>query len=209
MVKTEDTDKIILALRAKYHEKMAKQQLVEREIDIGINKVPLQREILFGGKCSIMLPVTMTDMDYLSKMVRYRSQNRPQVIKVDYGMDATVTFSQFSADSIEEDVSGQMEQICLDMKKIWKQNVFYDRGEVEADGFPVAWMDFRAFCMDGNIYSLLFIFQVDEQMILGNFHCSFSKYDMWKPVVLKLLSTIKKAEEETENERISDKSGTV
>lgn len=77
-----------------------------------------------------------------------------------------------------------------DMKKVWKQNVFYDMGKVTADGHTVAWMDFKAFCMDGSIYSLLFLFQAGNQMILGNFHCSFVQYDIWKPVILKLLTTI-------------------
>lgn len=202
MVKAEDIDKTILALRAKYREELETHKPIEREIDIGINKVPLHRELLFGGKCSIMLPETMVDMDRLESMVRYRSQNRPQIIKTDYGMDVTVTFSQFPGDRMEEDISGQMEKVCHDMKRVWKQNVFYDRGDIAADGFPVAWMDSRAFCLDGSLYSLLFMFQVEDQVILGNFHCNFSKYDIWKPAVLKLLSTIKK--EEAENERISD-----
>ena len=72
------------------------------------------------------------------------------------------------------------------MKKIWKQNVFYDTGEVMAENTPVAWMDFRAYCLDGNLYSMLFIFQMREQAVLGNFHCSFPKYDIWKPVILKI-----------------------
>ena len=74
--------------------------------------------------------------------------------------------------------------------KIWKQNVFYDRGEISAAGEPVVWMDLRAYCLDGSLYMILFMFQIEEQIVLGNFHCSFPQYDIWKPVVLKLLTTI-------------------
>ena len=83
-----------------------------------------------------------------------------------------------------------MAVIRNDMRKIWKQNVFYDIGEVVAENTPVAWMDFKAYCLDGNLYSLLFMFQTQARSILGNFHCSFPIYDIWKPVVLKLLTTI-------------------
>ena len=78
----------------------------------------------------------------------------------------------------------------MKIQKIWKQYVFYDIGEIVADNIPVAWMDFKAFCINGMIYSMLFLFQIEEQAVLGNFHCVFPKYDIWKPAVLKLLTTI-------------------
>ena len=87
-------------------------------------------------------------------------------------------------------MSEQMAAIRNDMKKIWKQNVFYDTGEVMAENTPVAWMDFRAYCLDGNLYSFLFMFQTQAQSVLGNFHCSFQIYDIWKPVIIKILTTI-------------------
>ena len=90
----------------------------------------------------------------------------------------------------QRQVSEKMAVIRNDMKKIWKQNVFYDTGEVMAENTPVAWMDFKAYCLDGNLYSLLFMFQTQAQTVLGNFHCSFTIYDIWKPLVLKLLTTI-------------------
>ena len=84
----------------------------------------------------------------------------------------------------------RLKKIQDDMKKIWKQNVFYDMGEVYADMLPVAWMDFKSFCLNGSLYNLLFLFDFEERTVLGNFHCVFSEYDIWKPVVLKLLTTI-------------------
>ena len=103
-----------------------------------------------------------------------------------------ITFNILPQTGEEEQrhVSEQMAVIRNDMKKIWKQNVFYDIGEVVAENTPVAWMDFKAYCLDGNLYSLLFMFQTQARSILGNFHCSFPIYDIWKPVVLKLLTTI-------------------
>jgi len=151
--------------------------------------------MLFEGKCSVMLPETMTDMDEAEKNVIYRSSKRPQIIKTDREAGISMTFSLIPADDMSENISVQMDRLRGDMKKIWKQNVFYEKGEIQADGFPVAWMDYRTFCLDGSLYSLLFIFQSGEQMVLGNFHCSFPQYDIWKPVVLKLLATVQRTEQ--------------
>lgn len=192
MKEPEYIDSVILALRTKCVEKQAEQQQISDTIHIGVNRISLYREELFGGNCSIMLPEILSDMNARYRMVKYRNQNRPQVIKTDGNADATVTFSLLPMADIENapDISAQMEKLYGDMKKVWKQYVFYDTGQVEAGELPVAWMDFRSFCMDGSIYNLLFIFQAQGQIVLGNFHCSFPQYDTWKPVMLKLLTTI-------------------
>lgn len=192
MKEPEYIDSIILALRTKCEEKQEEQQQISDTIHIGVNKISLYREKLFGEKCSIMLPEIMTDMNNRYRMIKYRNQNRPQIIKTDFNTDATMTFSLLPMSDKEsaQDISAQMEKLHGDMKKVWKQHVFYDTGQVAAGGLTVAWMDFRSFCMDGSLYNLLFIFQIEEQIVLGNFHCSFPQYDIWKPAVLKLLTTV-------------------
>lgn len=193
MKEPEYIDSVILALRTKCVEKQVENQQISENIQIGLNKVSLYREKLFGGKCSIMLPESLSDMNVRYRMIKYRNQNRPQIIKTDFKGDATITFSLLPMEDNESaaDISTRMEKLHGDMRKVWKQYVFYDTGEVEAEEVLVAWMDFRSFCIDGSIYNLLFMFQAEEQIVLGNFHCSFPQYDIWKPVVLKLLMTIR------------------
>lgn len=188
----EYIDTQILALRSKYHEIQLENQPVGNEIQIGTDRAALYKADLFDGACSIMLPETMTDMDSTDRAVIYQNRNRPQIIKADQDSCAAITFSMLPQTGREQQrqMTEQMAVIRNDMKKIWKQSVFYDIGKVMAENTPVAWMDFRAYCLDGNLYSLLFMFQTQEQTVLGNFHCSFPKYEIWKPVVLKLLTTI-------------------
>lgn len=185
-------DTQILALRSKYHEIQSENQPVGNEIQIGTDRAALYKADLFDGACSIMLPETMTDMGAADREVIYQNRNNPQIIKADRESGAAITFSMLPQTGEEEQrqVSEQMAVIRNDMRKIWKQNVFYDIGEVMAENTPVAWMDFKAYCLDGNLYSLLFMFQTQAQTVLGNFHCSFPIYDIWKPLVLKLLTTI-------------------
>lgn len=196
MKEADYADRIILALRAKYQSKQEESKPLSEDLMIGPNRITLHREMLFEGKCSIMLPETLREMEYLDSMVKYRNQNRPKIIKTDINRDATITFDLLPITDREEsaDVTVKMDEIRDNMKKVWKQNVFYDKGEVQANGLAVAWMDFRAFCIDGSLYSMLFMFQAGGQIVLGNFHCSFPKYDIWKPAILKILTTIQVSE---------------
>lgn len=210
MKEEEYLDRMILALREKYRQSKSEHEPVGKEIQIGVKKVPLYRDILFDGKCSMMLPDTMKDMNYLDSTVKYRSKNRPQVIKTDDYGEASVTFNllPLSDREKEERILSVLEQIRRDMKKVWKQNVFYELAEIMAGELAVAWMDFRAFCLDGSLYSMIFIFRMEEQLVMGNFHCSFPQYDVWKPVLLKLLTTIQVDVQDEQkrgnNERISN-----
>lgn len=108
-----------------------------------------------------------------SKYHEIQSENQPVGNEIQIGTDrdngAAITFSILPQTGEEEQrqVSEQMAVIRNDMKKIWKQNVFYDIGEVVAENTPVAWMDFKAYCLDGNLYSLLFMFQTQARSILG------------------------------------------
>ena len=121
------------------------------------------------------------------------------MIRKDADREAAVTFSLLSMpDGGEaEPVTAQLAGLRSDMKKIWKQNIFYDSGEIEADRTAVAWMDLKAYCLDGNLYSMIFLFRAQGQTVLGNFHCNFPRYDVWKPAVLKLLATVQVRQERT------------
>ncbi len=185
-------DETVLALRAKCQEQQYGHQLVDEDVQIGLSKISLTRTLLFGGICSMMLPDVLTDMDDRNIKIKYLNHNRPQIIKTDLNMDVTITFKLLPFFELENaiDILEQLKKMRCDMKQIWKQNVFYDMGTVMAKGVPVAWMDFRGFCIDGSLYSMIFMFQAGEQIVLGNFHCSFPQYDIWKPIIVKLFETI-------------------
>lgn len=188
----EYIDKIILALRLKYKEHEEKQSLPHKEISIGTEKIPLQREELLEGVCSILLPSILTDMEEREKRIKYKNENRPSIIKGDSGQNAWITFQMIFQENEKsrESITVKRDKLRDDMKKIWKSYVFYDTGEVEGDNYQVAWMDFKAVSLDNNLYSFIFLFYIEEQILLGNFHCIFSQYNIWKPAILKLLTTI-------------------
>lgn len=192
MLEAEYIDKIILALKQKYMQKQAETQDIGSNIWIGTKREPLHREGLFQERCSMLLPECLTDMEEAEAAARYRSMDRPSVIKAQRHGDAALAFSLITSENRGEklDAADRLYRLRQDMKKLWKQNVFYDVGIVQAGKLEVPWMDMKGFCLNGSLYSLLFLFEIDGDVALGNFHCGFPQYDIWKPVMLKLLATI-------------------
>lgn len=181
------TDQLILELRRKYRQAQSDTQVQERQ---GVQAVSL-----YGGLCTIMLPTCLHDMKREHRYAKYRGRTQPDVIITDENADATFTFSLAGQAAEGEKPEQRMESLRADMQKVWKQAVFYDTGTVMAGDMPVPWMDCKTFCLDGNLYCLLFLFELQGELVLGNFHCSFPQYDRWKPIVLEVLETI-----ETEGE---------
>lgn len=203
MREEEYGDKVILALRQKYAQIRSEGQPVGQSIWLNGRERAVHRETLFGGRCSLLLPEIFTDMGETEAAARYRNGNRPQIIKAERKGDGVLAFSLLPKEETEEKAGAAMlEHIRRNMAKIWKQAVFYDVGEVQAGKRKIPWMDLKTFCLNGALYSLIFLFDAGDDVAMGNFHCSFQRYDIWKPVILKLLTTLK-AEEEN-HERLSD-----
>lgn len=194
-------DKLILALRQKYEQRQPENLETAKDIRIGAERIPAYRQSLFEGRCSILLPDIMTDMADAQAAARYRSRQRPQIIKAEAGGDAALTFSllPFYPQTMKEmGAPDRLKTIRRDMERIWKQNVFYDTGKVKAGQEEIPWMDLKAFCLNGQLYSLIFLFQMQGDMVLGNFHCRFQRYDIWKAAVLNILTTLEIQEENHE-----------
>ena len=180
-------DKIILALRKKQQrnrwENKSMEELLESEKMAGFS-----RKYFGGQKFSLFLPEELQEMPESKQKIKYPNRNRPKLILSDRYGNATLAFNclPLMREQKDKEVEDTLKEIQQEMKKRWKQQVFYETGVVKTGELKVAWLDYRGFCLDESLYSLLFLFFLQEEMILGNFHCSFVDYDRWKPVVLKL-----------------------
>lgn len=204
--KKEYPDKTILELRKMYREATGKYRFAENEIWLGGSPVAVSRVELLQGKCSMVLPGIMEDMPAFERTVRYRNKNRPPEIKAVSDRTAALTLDWYrEEDKKEMPVSERLLQIKKDMEKVYKQNVFYDMDIVQAEDFPVAWMDYRAFGAGGSFYVITFLFETGGEIFIGNFHCSFKKYDIWKPVWKTLFATLQSEQrKEVEDESRTD-----
>lgn len=193
--KEQYPDKIILALRKKQQikklENTRMEELLKKKEMTGFS-----RKYFAGQKFSLFLPEELREMPEGEQKVKYPNRNRPGIILTDRYGDATLTFTQlpFTEEQKDKGVNNRLKEFQREMKKRWKQQVFYETGVVKARQMDVAWMDYRGFCLDESLYSLLFLFLWPGKLVLGNFHCRFIHYDRWKTIVLKLLETIELTE---------------
>ncbi|MEY8268918.1 hypothetical protein AALA79_21500 [Lachnospiraceae bacterium 64-25] len=184
---------VIGVLRYRHAQKRFEKRKVKKYVQLGMDKIPVHRERILDGCCSILLPETFVDMELTSDMVGYRSLWTPQSIKTTAAEDAVLSFGLIPmAESGTEEmpVSDKLEKLRQDMKRKWTQDVYYGTGQVQADGRKAAWMDLKSFSARGSMYSFIFLFEIKGETVFGNFYCSFEQYLIWKPVMQKLIATI-------------------
>lgn len=175
-------DKVLLELR-KESEKSKEPVLISEKCDV-------KKIAIYENDAYMMIPIEWQSMNPVWRCAKYNRSYRPEVIITDAHGDATITFSDVG----KMDRLVGIRQCCMqlknDMQEIWNQLVFYDSGAIKAGKKDVEWMDYKMFCIDSELYCLLFLFDVKNHLIMGNFHCSFSIYNRWKPQILMLLETI-------------------
>ena len=194
-------DRMILTLREKYRQEQTEQmEGNEDEAWGGTDGTILARKMFFEGAFSMMLPEDWTDMSALEMAAGYRTCSGERTIRKAPDGEAVLVLSRIfeNEEEKEEDMDRKpfpelqvlWETTQENMKKLYRQNVFYDNGTVYAGELPIFWQDMKAFFLSGSIYCLIFLFRTGTSYVSGNFHCDFEKYVMWRPAMLKLLRTI-------------------
>ncbi|GFI03493.1 hypothetical protein IMSAGC005_02330 [Lachnospiraceae bacterium] len=145
----------------------------------------------YGMGFSIQIPKEFEQADAQSAAAVFWSEKRPPVILITPKREEGLTFQFLSEEMAGETLSGCRRRIKQLTEQIDERCVYYDMGEETG----TAWFDYKSFAKSRTVYNLIFLFQAGGKKILGTFYCIFEKYDIWKPMILKMLSTIRTKEE--------------
>lgn len=192
MGKVQYYDELIFSFRQKYNREKLENMNLKEEIILENERISLHREFLLEEKFSMLLPEMWRNMEKWETAIRYRSLNGVYEIREAKNGDAVIIFQRITEQDERKtvEVREQFDLLCCNMKELWKQNVYYDTGVVWTKELEIPWIEMKSFCLTGSVYCIIFLFKLDGEIVLGNFHCAFERYDVWKPVVIKLLETL-------------------
>ena len=181
-------DKEIISLKKRKQKDKLRTTIGENNILIENKIISLVRENLFENKFSIKLPSNFEYMEDELARIKYFSNYRPQIIKWNEEESATIGFSQIFNCNME------MKELCKEVYhtifSLFPQNVFYNRELIKFNDIEVYWFDYKSFAIDIDLYNILFMFKIKNDLILGNFNCIFDKFEDWNLAMLKMLETI-------------------
>ena len=149
-----------------------------------------ERQELFDSKMSVMLPISFIDMPLKYAKIKYPSENRPEIIKMNEEGDINFGFSLIDVDFETKYVKEAKDGLYNVIKKIQPANVFYESKEEPVGDTLVGWFDFKSHGIDCKIYQFMFYIPIGGKLFQGIFNCKYSESALWKPVVLQVIHSI-------------------
>jgi hypothetical protein len=159
-----------------------------------------ERQELYGGKFSVMIPECFTDMSLEHAKIKYPSEQRPKVIKTNEDGDINFAFQfmeevDFETKFVKEAKDGLYNII----KRLQPANVFYESVEETIGETMVGWFAFKSHGIDCKIFQLMYCMPIGGKFLQGIFNCKYTDSNLWKPVFLQVMRSIQDNAEEGEN----------
>ena len=145
---------------------------------------------------SMVLPNEITYMNPYSTKIKFPDENRPDVILSIPDDDTTnFLFSSMDDEVFEEDLQNISQKILIVLKRMNAGATFYQTGNIQSELLNIWWFDYSTAAIDDDIYNIMYIFYLNDILIIGGFCCLQKFRKQWKPLVLQMLETITVCEE--------------
>ncbi len=177
-------------INARIEAKKAKYDSLETGMYAGEELLEFNKIWLFDSKFSIYIPVSFTDMPDEWKKSKYPYERKPQSIYTDKSGSVNLCFSLLKSDVEPINIKEALDGFLIVLRKMNPSNLFLDKGILKAENLECAWCEMRGQTIDGNIYSILFICEIDKQLLLGTFSCPYVEKENWNKITFKIIQSI-------------------
>ncbi|MGL5437596.1 MAG: hypothetical protein ACRDBO_19780 [Lachnospiraceae bacterium] len=181
-VKEDDIDKLFLQMKSKLQDELEQEEQIHQDL------------VIFQGTgFTIKLPPEFKQENKEQIRKIFTTKNKPDTVLTHIQEQAGFTFQPARLNTMKLDLDSASKLMRQTLEQADAKNVFYEQGQISGY-LPIVWFDYKSFAADERVYNILFLFSVEEQLIIGTFYCIFKNYDKWKPRVLNMLKLIKQEE---------------
>ena len=152
--------------------------------------VTFENKIFFDGNLQVMLPADFVDMPPNMAKLKYPSENRPAILKTSLDTSINFGFSRYQNALDNSQVEFVMNHFEMMSKKMNPANQFLGKGTKEVGAISIAWTEYRAFAIDGQIYNLIYFFPLCGKMCQGLFNCFFQDMPDWQSAAHLVMQTV-------------------
>ena len=182
-------DEIIIKKRRELQKK--KFNSIHTGMYVGERFITFKEQSLDETGRKMVLPDILEPMDEKTKKQKYPMEKRPGIIWADADAEVTVTLSVLKQNVDVISLEQLRDNLGISILSICPQYIFMDKGQVTDEVTSFYWADFLAPVSGGMIYNMIYIASGQDGMLLGGFSCPSRLQDDWKPIILKLIPTIR------------------
>lgn len=158
------------------------------------NELMLFSEVeLFNNQVSIKLPDSFVDMPLGLAKIKYPSEQRPQIIKTNLDTTVNFSFNLFNTRIKDDEIADATTQFKDIIARLNPAYVFY-HFVIEGEPRKIGWFDFKSYCVDANVYNVVYLTRVKNKLLHGMFNCLYKDAVEWQDVLLQIMKSIQEVE---------------
>lgn len=154
---------------------------------------------LFDKKMSILLPKTFIDMPKKIALIKYPSNQRPQVIKTDLLGATNFAFNLFDQPVTTKQLPEVVKTFKNMIQKVNPANIFYEEKTEPLEDGMVSWFDFKGYAIDEQIYYIYYVTVIDGKLLHGIFNCMMKDLEEYKEIAQLVMHSIKNYKEDSQD----------
>lgn len=185
---------------ARYWERRKKYTGIETGIYSGEEFLEFSECYLFDKKVGIVLPITFKDMPPDEAMRKYHSEQRPQIIKTNTDKTVDFAFNMISEKMEPEQLGAAVNDFARVMKRLFPTNICLKIETGQGDYIPYASMEFTSAAINENMYNMLILSPVGDELLMTLFNCPYERSTEWSRCLLQIRDGIVDYSKEGKNE---------
>ncbi len=158
--------------------------------EIFYNTVNFERKKLCHGEFSMMLPVFFDAMTEHTIALKYGAEDHPDFLYTNEEMDINITFSFLDCEQIGTDILKVQQEIEQEIKEMniditIEKDILNTKQKLSIIQFL-----FPLQIKNNSILEVIFLFLINDNCIMGTFHCPFTQKRDWTNIIKQMLLSI-------------------
>lgn len=184
-------DEKILDFLNRAQKEFIEQNICEGRVKVGKIEYEFTESSFFDGKLSMYMPKEFIDMPESMKNIKYPSNQRPEIIKMDETGTTNIMLNRIDNELNEDQVEDLKDGMKALLKKMNPSNVFFTDGVESVEGKNIGYFEFKSPAIDVAIYNLMFFLEFKGKTVMGTFCCKYDEYKDWRDIAFQVMKTIK------------------
>ena len=165
--------------------------ILDGYIIIDDDKIPFERRGIFNGRLSVIMPESFIIMPKELAELKYPYTQRPEEIYTNSETTVNFTISYKNDKASNDDIPRAKDIIQQAVMRVHAASKVIDSETISVSDLNIAYFDFVTPAIDMDIYNVLFFFSLDSRIMLGSFNCPQVNMDVWKPVLVQMLESLR------------------
>ena len=157
---------------------------------MGEEKIIFDRRFLLDKKFSIIMPEEFKPMPKNLADIKYPSINRPEFIYTNEKTTVNFSFTHRAEETSNEEIPEVRDVVQPIAMRMFPASDVIESDTLDANGRNISYYDYIAPALDMDIYTLVFLFSLEERVVLGGLNCPSDEIDDWKPIFLQMLGSL-------------------